>query len=390
MRLQSSRVIASLVLFLAACGGEDTTINAQHQAIIGGSDDAQHPAVGLLVHDDPDPANDSVCSATLIEPQIVLTAAHCVTTRSAPYQKLDPMYFFVGAGASLDPSTGVPQGSMFLVADIELPSGYSGAASADIAVVRLASAVSASVAEPMSLGASEPSSKQDVTIVGFGMAKEGDKGTVGTRRQATSRISKVRSTTFDLPGASSSQGGSCGGDSGGPVLDDEDRVVGVQAAVIGSCAGGSRHMRVDAYHDWLMGAISKLLGNESEDSGELAGPLEAEPSGYGATCDVSSDCASDVCITVSGLFSSYDVCSQYCDPDANDCPNGDRCDSGANVCVPPKGGERSTYQAKAEVKPDQTVTGGCSVALAAPAADGWMLLVLALVGLGLVRRRRGR
>ncbi len=70
------------LLLLAACGGAgDSSADAQDDAIVGGTRDARPSAAGYLVHAASAgglPAAKVACGATLVAPNVVVTAAHCV------------------------------------------------------------------------------------------------------------------------------------------------------------------------------------------------------------------------------------------------------------------------------------------------------------------------
>jgi len=75
-------------LWVAAChqGVGDRPIDrgpsgAQAQAIIGGQPDNRHPAIGALTRN-----RGQFCTGTLITPQLVITAAHCLSSGSMQFR----------------------------------------------------------------------------------------------------------------------------------------------------------------------------------------------------------------------------------------------------------------------------------------------------------------
>jgi hypothetical protein len=76
-RVFFSAVLAALTLGSLGCGGdgepgEGTSVEEQH--LVGGSAESRYRAVGYLAARDTD---DVLCGATLIAPNVVVTAAHC-------------------------------------------------------------------------------------------------------------------------------------------------------------------------------------------------------------------------------------------------------------------------------------------------------------------------
>jgi hypothetical protein len=269
----------------------------------------------------------------------------------------------VGYGAELDPSTGIPSGSLFEMEEVEFHPAYAGGSLSDLAVVRLAEEVPPDVARPMSLASTAVQVGDAVTLVGFGLLEPGNVSTIGRRRESTAIVSSMNGTTLEVERVVDSHGVACHGDSGGPTLvgsDGGQMVIGVHAGVDPDrgCGGQSTDMRVDVYHSWIVGAIKRLSG---DDQGQ-AEPVSEAPAGngYGERCETPSDCQSHVCITVSYLFSSSTYCSQSCRPDLDDCPHGHSCDD-SGVCLVPGGGKEDQDGPEVVVIEESFYQGGCSL-----------------------------
>ena len=241
-------VLATAVALAAAVGLAEPA-----SAITNGTADTAdiYSNVGSLVFEDPDGAFQGMCSGTLIEagsasaPAQFLTAGHCTATLAA--FAIPPEDVFVSFDAQGPTPIGfAPTGLAYVdVTGVDLlPAGEyathpgypAGPAPSglDLGVVTLDGPVTGLTAVTLpSAGFSGATMRgQDVLGVGYGMQASSPSGLVewsGHRNYAPITVAAVQPSylhTVENDRATGA-GGSCGGDSGGPLFHD-----GVQVAVI--------------------------------------------------------------------------------------------------------------------------------------------------------------
>jgi hypothetical protein len=240
----------------------------------GQPDGNGHPHVGLLVFD----VNGSPshrCSGTLLSPTVMLTAGHCTFGTSGGRVWFEPD---VGAGR---PGNGYPFGGGTSVAfsAIHTHPQYNDAAFFlhDAGVVILSQPVNvgtygtlANVGLLDDLSTRRGQQDQSFTVVGYGLQSvRPELQSDLVRYQGTVQLISVngvagipRGTSASFtnnPGQGNGEGGTCFGDSGGPIFHSNSNVIAAVTSfgLNSNCAGTGGGYRVDTDDDraWINGFL---------------------------------------------------------------------------------------------------------------------------------------
>ena len=230
--------VVSMFGSLAGCAAEPAEpTGSSTSSIIGGVSDPGHPSVGLLrsvvqITPDGQPYAVAGCTATLIAPSVMVTAAHCVAGR----------HYWDEVSFEQAPDPFAPHGAPgWIPAALMASPDYDGDTSHghDIAVVLLG----ARPDRPLSPVAAPPPVGSILTAVGYGMNVYGSDGT-GAGERRTVDIPLVSVGPREMIAGREGQG-TCHGDSGGPLFAG-DVIVGITSyGDTVDCNGADHFMRVD-------------------------------------------------------------------------------------------------------------------------------------------------
>lgn len=243
------------LLALISAGLLAISIAAPASAITGNYvEDFEHPFVGLIAFYDADGNFSHRCSGSLIAPRVFLTAGHC-TADDSTADPTDVMasariWFRQDAGAefngTIDPRTGYPDSCIndpnypdaqeqCVTADEMYNYGFDNFAgfpnTRDVGVVILDKAVNlpeyGTLAPAGTMDKLKAKGNTTLTVSGYGITEAADKhGPAVSFRERLMAVSTVTNTEsswndgFNLQtqGNGSGRGGTCSGDSGGPVF----------------------------------------------------------------------------------------------------------------------------------------------------------------------------
>jgi hypothetical protein len=400
MRVRELSALAFGALTLFGCSGaESDGLGVAGERIAGGTLDRTHRAVYQAFTRWPEDDRVSACTATLIAQNLLLTARHCVASgdhdeimcgRAAFGPVVSGGSVAVTNSAILDSSSVFHRG-----AGVRVPSTGNDTCGFDVALVILEDLIPESEALPAvpridrNAVAGEP-----YVAVGYGQDETGQQTPGRMLRGGLSVACDVGScpnfgvTETEFVG----EAGVCSGDSGGPALDADGKVVGVVSRGADPCEQPV-YGSVASWSDWIIETAldAAAAGGYDPPFWALSGTSDPPVGvvGEGEACSASDACESNL------------VCYYATDPSAArctaTCAESAECSAGKS-CVPgyavPGGGlclERAPGMGGAAG--GGGADAGCSVARPVGRTAGgtcaWLVLGLAVLA-GLRHRRPRR
>jgi hypothetical protein len=363
--------IAWLVLAVGACTpapSPPASIGRLQRAIIAGVADAHDPAVLVWEAHVPGETFEELCTAEVISPHVVLTAAHCTHD---PGSSVD---YHVSSDLELTRSS-----TRIAVDEVHRPDEFVNELAAimsdgyDVAIGISRAGFTVPPISYNRVPLVPAYEKRQVRIVGYGLSDTSDDMSAGMRREGTAQLASISDKFVRVKGKRQTV---CQGDSGGPALLEiagKEAIVALSSYAAATCdtARGATSTNVAAYAEFIDRWVDRF-----------------DPPGQallGETCLIDRDCASRLCGAATATASDggtgdreRSFCTTACDPNgAAVCPAGYRCSDvdGDTFCMP-------------AVADDQ---GGCAFGGGRPATGSpWLLVLAAAASSWTLRRRRLR
>ena len=371
----------------------DGRVGEAELAIQGGYVDEGDPnVVGIY-----DAAVGGICTGSLIAPNVVLTARHCVSnisndsegvicTESEAQNPHAASGFFVTTVSQLteDPS------NYHAVSEVIQTPGSDLLCGNDVAILILSENIAASEAVPLTPRVDYKLAEgEQYSAIGYGQSSDGNFGSAGVRRRRDELF--VECAEDDCTGVASyvkdtewiGDEGICSGDSGGPAFDLQGRVVGITSRGFQGCDDPV----YGSTHSW--GQFLKETVYYAAELGGYTAPLwvYGQPTDPWYNTPVGGDCVENNC---SVCWNSE--CTRYCIDEVDSCPKGFECGAveDGKICQrveeePPTGDDDGGSGDGADTAED-----GCSVGGSDDPTNPvpWKPAVaLGLIALALVRAR---
>jgi secreted trypsin-like serine protease len=254
-----------LMIALAALTAASTVSAAPKPAVINGTADSGDPAVVMFVSWDPSPAGYyDTCTAELIAPTVLITAAHCVDPSTHPNYNFGLFLQSDGTNftfAGLSPVKSVAAN----------PSYNATASTDDIGVILLAAPLPGITPLPFLHTADESAwVGQSARIIGYGRTNASDANSAYAKYQATTTVASL-SASYIVVGDTSKH--DCTGDSGGPALvtvNGVETIVGVNSIGPTNCTSASSFTRLDLVASWVESFIPASTNDAGVAPNDLA------------------------------------------------------------------------------------------------------------------------
>jgi secreted trypsin-like serine protease len=318
---RSARAGLASCLVLSGCLGAPAPVEDRQSAIIGGTLDTADPGVVLLFAQVPGAQSGSLCTAEIVSPHVVITAAHCVS----PSEVGQGAQFVVYPGNDFNQAT---QAELLPVKETHFNPLFDSNnldAGNDIGVAILQNPIAT---PPLTMNRAPLTTAmqgQPVRFVGYGLSDAQQQTGAGVKRTTTTTLTDFTSVLVHFTDGTHE---TCNGDSGGPAFmtfNGQEEIVGLTSFGDVNCDQGGYDTRLDAMVSFVdpyiqandpqqpagsppdMAAAPSapdLAGPRSDDPGSGGGDSPSaggQPgasgglTAVGAPCTRDADCASNAC-----------------------------------------------------------------------------------------------
>lgn len=341
--------VPALFVLAAACSSGEhptnfETTRVMHEGIQGGHADSTDTGV-VMIYIDTGGGMVGSCTGSLIAPNVVLTARHCVASTPETSINCNTTQFGSVYPASsfyvFNDQTVTQQSFAYSVSQVRVPPNTTLMCGNDVAMLVLSQKVNSTKAKFLEPRLSQTTYGQEVySAVGYGKTCPScDDGGEARNRRDNLQVTCVGSSCgwgsqYLTDKEWAGDDGVCSGDSGGPALDSQGRIIGIASR--GGEANGlcvqSMYERVNSWKDFIT-----TVTIEAANAGGYTPPTWTGSTGTGGsggaaqTCDA---CTSQVIVPGEACETSWASCINNTDCVAFlECLNGCSDATCQNKCV---------------------------------------------------------
>lgn len=244
--------LSSVIVFACSPNFNTNGEATSNVAIVGGNTrdfDFLKASTVSLTYEKVDGNKVHMCTGTLIGPNQVITAAHCLI------EKLHPEKISVQINTDGQVATFKPTG---FAINPKFEGMWNFDASYDLALIAFNSSTPGGLDSFVELSRSQPDPNGKAFIAGYGFTSSSSSATYGMFNGALAKIETLKPRSFTL---SPNGVGICSGDSGGPLYQHDQQhrltLTGVASSSDECDLGGGEFSRIDTGYKWISCSFSK-------------------------------------------------------------------------------------------------------------------------------------